>query len=252
MMPTIQRLVDLMFYVLFGVVGLFAGTIILCRARRRIYGSRLSRPKRRKTSLLERTFTEDLFHPTKPGRSPGSDIELKNRDCTVCLELFGEGESIKVLPCGHGYHPKCIGQWVDVSDTCPLCRADPWEYPTNIRLSLRKKKTSKCGCERMYICVTSFCKPRRGESNDHQEPLLSSDDESSPHPVPNFDENKSEERRHIETHDEETPYFEAHQGESHLGVSRQPRNAVSKDSDDEIDIEDPNPVEQTNSNRIQN
>jgi hypothetical protein len=33
-----------------------------------------------------------------------------------------EGKDILYLPCCHGFHSKCIGEWLKTNDTCPECR----------------------------------------------------------------------------------------------------------------------------------
>uniref|UniRef100_J3L5S0 RING-type domain-containing protein n=1 Tax=Oryza brachyantha TaxID=4533 RepID=J3L5S0_ORYBR len=45
------------------------------------------------------------------------------RTCAVCLNDLEPGASALVTPCGHAYHPRCITPWLEVNDTCPLCRA---------------------------------------------------------------------------------------------------------------------------------
>ncbi len=46
-------------------------------------------------------------------------------ECSICLEDdSGNGCNEYKLPCGHGFHEKCIGPWVSRHKTCPLCRAD--------------------------------------------------------------------------------------------------------------------------------
>ncbi|XP_062205718.1 RING-H2 finger protein ATL39-like [Phragmites australis] len=44
-------------------------------------------------------------------------------DCPVCLEPFGDGDAVRVVPaCGHLYHAPCIDRWLDVRNSCPVCR----------------------------------------------------------------------------------------------------------------------------------
>ena len=56
-------------------------------------------------------------HSAHPETS-GSDNGLA---CSVCTDDFIKGQDIRVLPCGHKFHPECIDPWLlNVSGTCPL------------------------------------------------------------------------------------------------------------------------------------
>ena len=45
--------------------------------------------------------------------------------CPVCYADFEEGTPLKVLPCGHFFHPDCVGTWlVEKHLNCPVCRQD--------------------------------------------------------------------------------------------------------------------------------
>ncbi|RCV43965.1 hypothetical protein SEVIR_9G339700v4 [Setaria viridis] len=44
-------------------------------------------------------------------------------DCPICLEPFGDGDGVRVVPaCGHLYHAPCIDRWLDMRNSCPVCR----------------------------------------------------------------------------------------------------------------------------------
>ncbi|XP_066506058.1 uncharacterized protein si:ch211-59o9.10 [Hoplias malabaricus] len=45
-------------------------------------------------------------------------------DCQICFCDYKEGEKLRILPCFHDYHTKCIDRWLKESSTCPICRAD--------------------------------------------------------------------------------------------------------------------------------
>ena len=41
----------------------------------------------------------------------------------VSLEI-DRPEAIVQTPCGHVFHRRCLGGWMQVARSCPLCRAD--------------------------------------------------------------------------------------------------------------------------------
>lgn len=46
-------------------------------------------------------------------------------ECAICWEDFSQGEEVRMLPCEHKFHPKCIDPWLlDFSGTCPVCRIE--------------------------------------------------------------------------------------------------------------------------------
>ena len=42
--------------------------------------------------------------------------------CQVCYCDFEDGDELKVLPCGHGFHGECISPWLKDHWTCPICK----------------------------------------------------------------------------------------------------------------------------------
>jgi len=62
---------------------------------------------------------EALF-PTKKDY----DLHFDQNTCSVCLDEYERGESLRVLPCGHTFHSHCIFPWLtERSPTCPMCNA---------------------------------------------------------------------------------------------------------------------------------
>lgn len=69
-------------------------------------------------SVMERLMREEFdgFRPEEAG------------DCSVCCdELRGETE-VRRLPCGHVFHKSCILEWLQLTNSCPLCRAKLEQY----------------------------------------------------------------------------------------------------------------------------
>ncbi|CAN1164747.1 E3 ubiquitin-protein ligase RING1 [Linum perenne] len=57
------------------------------------------------------------------------DLETDNNTtCAVCKDDMNVGEKAKLLPCTHRYHEECIIPWLNIRNTCPVCRH---ELPTD-------------------------------------------------------------------------------------------------------------------------
>ncbi|KAK7312613.1 hypothetical protein VNO77_36597 [Canavalia gladiata] len=49
--------------------------------------------------------------------------DAKQLECAICLEEFGDGDSVKMIPyCKHVFHPQCLDTWLSSHVTCPVCR----------------------------------------------------------------------------------------------------------------------------------
>ncbi|CAF1497888.1 unnamed protein product [Rotaria sp. Silwood1] len=53
-----------------------------------------------------------------------STILSKQTACVICMSHFKNGQHIRVLPCQHEYHSKCIARWFAMNSSCPICRRD--------------------------------------------------------------------------------------------------------------------------------
>eukprot|EP00972_Heterocapsa_arctica_P033498 4931695-Heterocapsa_arctica.AAC.1 len=47
-----------------------------------------------------------------------------DNSCTICREQLLIGDQLRLLPCLHKYHVKCVDKWLARSRTCPICKFD--------------------------------------------------------------------------------------------------------------------------------
>ncbi|XP_003728567.1 RING finger protein 44 isoform X3 [Strongylocentrotus purpuratus] len=47
--------------------------------------------------------------------------------CVVCMSDFETRQTLRVLPCSHEFHARCVDKWLKSNRTCPICRADASE-----------------------------------------------------------------------------------------------------------------------------
>ncbi|XP_065170492.1 E3 ubiquitin-protein ligase RNF38 isoform X3 [Atheta coriaria] len=51
--------------------------------------------------------------------------------CVVCMCDFEARQLLRVLPCSHEFHAKCVDKWLRSNRTCPICRGNASEYFNN-------------------------------------------------------------------------------------------------------------------------
>ena len=50
--------------------------------------------------------------------------ELLITECSICLDSYEIGDTISILSCEHFYHTKCLNEWLNKKEECPLCREE--------------------------------------------------------------------------------------------------------------------------------
>lgn len=91
------------------------------------------------TSVRLGAFQQWLVPPTQAKHATSSSIfkakSMEGTDapvtdlCAVCLDHFVDGDALRVYPCSHQYHDKCIEPWLAQSSHCPVCRRDAVAEP---------------------------------------------------------------------------------------------------------------------------
>merc|ERR1719146_603485 len=71
-------------------------------------------------SLLQRIeYSPDLF-----ADSSDPNDSRPSGECCCCCENFNAERTIVRTPCEHYYHLECLGEWLKLAKTCPICRCD--------------------------------------------------------------------------------------------------------------------------------
>lgn len=48
--------------------------------------------------------------------------QVEQQTCSICLEIYQQGEMLTALRCAHFFHTSCVTRWFHRSTQCPLCR----------------------------------------------------------------------------------------------------------------------------------
>ncbi|KAF9764985.1 E3 ubiquitin-protein ligase [Nosema granulosis] len=44
--------------------------------------------------------------------------------CSICLENYQDNEFLMILYCDHNFHYECVSIWLDINNSCPICKKD--------------------------------------------------------------------------------------------------------------------------------
>lgn len=72
---------------------------------------------------LQRAIYESLQDYRPSASTERSDSTQEQ--CSICMEKYSANTQITRLPCGHSFCTGCINRWLEVNNTCPLCRKAP-------------------------------------------------------------------------------------------------------------------------------
>ncbi|KAI4386605.1 hypothetical protein MLD38_004523 [Melastoma candidum] len=50
-------------------------------------------------------------------------LSSEDSECCICLQSYVDGAELSSLPCNHIFHSECVGRWLLINATCPLCKS---------------------------------------------------------------------------------------------------------------------------------
>ena len=86
-------------------------------------------------------------------------------ECSICLNPVRYTRASKQLECGHLYHRECIDKWMEVGDTCPMCRSHVPSAVPKFKVTLRVENTATSNISIDELITELLLESFQGEIN---------------------------------------------------------------------------------------
>lgn len=65
--------------------------------------------------------------PSITYRVVAADHNAGREACGICLEDYKANQTLRILPCNHRFHSRCVDTWLTAwQASCPICKCDIW------------------------------------------------------------------------------------------------------------------------------
>eukprot|EP00250_Pteridium_aquilinum_P034716 c7996_g1_i2 orf=146-739(-) len=107
----------------------------------------------------------------------GVDQKAAGDSCGICLEAYKANQKLRILPCTHRFHSRCVDTWLTAwHASCPVCKCDVWF--ASEKTPLLRTTSSQGPCEGRKISSElqlqsnlihlSACSQGKAESSSHK------------------------------------------------------------------------------------
>ncbi|XP_012713585.2 E3 ubiquitin-protein ligase RNF130 [Fundulus heteroclitus] len=140
------------------------------------YSSSRDRSQRRLGDAAKKAIGKLTTRTVKKG---DKETDPDFNHCAVCIEAYQLNDVVRILPCKHVFHKVCVDPWLNEHCTCPMCKLNILKA-LGIMTSLPCVDTVVLDVERLGVGQTSGS--QRGALSDHNQPSISLEPLSPPHP----------------------------------------------------------------------
>ncbi|KAJ1349790.1 hypothetical protein KIN20_005441 [Parelaphostrongylus tenuis] len=103
-------------------------------------------PRQRRRPFARLRRVRSTYIPVFGSLTSVANTASSQERCPICLDEYTEGTELRVLFCGHEFHPKCVDPWLLSNRRCPLCQFDVVykQYPKVEALTKNRLTSPSC------------------------------------------------------------------------------------------------------------